>query len=130
MPFRSEVAPTFVTSYSPNNKVTAAKLGQKFLYLVLCLMVYSNLNYCEMSWPSIVISKERSPLPHKCDVPLFQTNAHISVSNGHTCKILVSIYGFSITRKPMEPFLLCFREYLCIIFKQTTRTGFNIRPIK
>ena len=48
-------------------------------------------------------SIQKSTLPPKTLFTLFSENAHNSLSNGYRMFILVSIYGFSMARKPTEP---------------------------
>jgi len=69
------VSQSSVAPYSLNNVMRVTKLGPKFPYLVLSLMVSPYLNFRVMCWLSIDNSIRRSPLPPKHRVRYFQKMA-------------------------------------------------------
>ena len=107
-----KVRPSSVASYSLNNVMRVTKLGQKFPYLVVSLMMSPYLNIRVMCWPSIHNSIQKSTLPPKTLFTLFSENAHNSLSNGYRMFILVSICGFSMARKPMEPMFTVLQQWV------------------
>jgi len=68
----------------------------------------------------------KSTLPPKTLFTLFSENAHNSLSNGYRMFILVSIYAFSMARKPMEPMFTVLQQRSTTgnsnIFAQTGNT--------